>query len=251
VAYGIDRTHIARGIISYRQGGDERVTQCALTAEGACLGISSWWIIKQAQHKLGRPHSQDFWDWYETDPKAIHLVRSVMQNQRDVIEKGTEKYRATGMLSSSTVATNKLRPYINFILNNSGFNVLGNKRGLVESPQAVAWGMLANDIENTPGFSLISFATPKQQLNFVGHAVATIVSENGNVDFMDPNIGEFRGLKKGVLSEFFGALKMAERYDGATVKYSLQTLCQRSGYVAPTPGTGVLGYLTIGTRRRL
>jgi Yersinia/Haemophilus virulence surface antigen len=237
MAYGIDRTNLDRGVISYQQGNDDRVTGCSLTVEGACQGISVWWIIRQSGHKVGRAGSQDFWDWYENDPHAMQKVISVMQNQKDIMQKATSDFERTGRFaetsSGASAAAKKLRIFVSFILNNAGFNALRNGRGLIESNNAVAWSMLANDIVASSGFSLINFATPKQQLNFVGHAIAACLS-NGRVDFMDPNIGEFRGVPAERFNEFLQALKMDERYGGTTVKYAMQTVVPTGGRLLPS-----------------
>ena len=95
-----------------------------LTSEGACQGISIWWLIKRAMN-------DDFWTWFgppkcaaPSSTKAygaagapVAAVKTVMQGQMRIALQGGDR------------ATNH-RAAINYILSNTTGH-LTNKRGLV------------------------------------------------------------------------------------------------------------------------
>ena len=137
MAYGIDRTHIGRGIISYHQGNDERA-HAVQPDRGRCVSRNIGMVGHQAgKLQTGSTGFRGFLGLVREPCRVMTNVRAVMQNQHDVIKKGAENYNRTGRLndtSGAASASQKLRIFVNYILNNSGFNVLRNRRGLSNPP---------------------------------------------------------------------------------------------------------------------
>ncbi|MBS0639502.1 MAG: YopT-type cysteine protease domain-containing protein [Acetobacteraceae bacterium] len=150
-----------------------------LTSEGACQGISIWWLIKRAMN-------DDFWTWFgppkcaaPSSTKAygaagapVAAVKTVMQGQMRIALQGGDR------------ATNH-RAAINYILSNTTGH-LTNKRGLVLRQNAT-WKTMAYEIMVAKGYCFIGFS----RKGWGGHAIAAHIMNDGAVEFMDPNLGEY------------------------------------------------------------
>jgi hypothetical protein len=151
-----------------------------VTSAGACQGISMWWLIKTA---LG----EDFWDWFGPPAKAaptstrangvagepVKFIKEIMMVQSAL--SGLQGFKRENNHSAA----------INYILAKTKGH-LTNKRGMVVR-NGETWRTFATEIRGATGFGFMGFPGG----GWGGHAVAAHICNDGKVDFLDPNHGEF------------------------------------------------------------
>jgi hypothetical protein len=151
-----------------------------VTSAGACQGISMWWLIKTA---LG----EDFWDWFGPPAKAaptstrangvagepVKFIKEIMMVQSAL--SGLQGFKRENNHSAA----------INYILAKTKGH-LTNKRGMVVR-NGETWRTFATEITVAKGYCFIGFS----RAGWGGHAVAAHICNDGKVDFLDPNHGEF------------------------------------------------------------
>jgi hypothetical protein len=161
------------------------------TSEGACRGISIWWLIKRS---LG----DDFWPWFgppisaaPTSPnkngaagEPVRVIKEVMQQQAKSIGINSS------FMTTDQLRTMNLRNAMNYILKHTEGHLI-TQRGLIEKT-AIKWELVENEVKASPGYSYIGFNVD----GWGGHAVAVHVAENGDIEFMDPNLGEMDSKKQ-------------------------------------------------------
>jgi hypothetical protein len=159
-----------------------------VTSNGACLGISLWWLLKRS---LG----DDFWTWFgpprsaaptgEENGKSgepVDFIKEVM-NAQELLVGG----RPDGLFAAKVSDIRKMNVdgAINYILAKAN-DSLRKEEDTMNLGAPVSWGNLAEVATLKPGFALINFY---KEL-WGGHAVAAHIFLNGKIEWMDPNIGE-------------------------------------------------------------
>ena len=150
-----------------------------ITANGACQGISAWWIIKRS---LG----DDFWNWFGAS-KAAAPTGGKMAKAGEPASSVKDVMNKQALLGKIPSFSRKLNTeaVVNYILANTKPH-LAQKRPLVVL-QNQTFGTLAREISAVPGYVFIGFS----HVGWGGHAIAAHVLQNGAIEFMDPNCGEF------------------------------------------------------------
>jgi hypothetical protein len=176
----------ARGASMLAKGlKDGSIKTPTVTSEGACRGICTWWLIQRC---LGN----DFWDWFGPpqsaspqsklkDGKAgtpVHVIKDIMRDQDRFIS-------MNGFLPVNQLREMNHRQAGKYVLDWTS-KQLSNGRGLVSANDA-NWAWLGNQVESAVGFCYISFNVS----GWGGHALAAQVHADGNIEFLDPNQGEF------------------------------------------------------------
>jgi hypothetical protein len=158
-----------------------------VTSNGACLGISLWWLVKRS---LG----DDFWTWFGPprsaapsapgDGKAgepVDFIKEVMNAQKLLVGGQPD-----GVFDAKVSDVRKMNvdAAINYIAAKN--DKLRKNEGVIDLGKPVSWGRLAEAATLNPGFALINFY---REL-WGGHAVAAHILHDGRIEWMDPNIGE-------------------------------------------------------------
>jgi len=150
-----------------------------VTSDGACHGISMWWLIKRS---LG----DNFWDWFGPPAAAapgsqasngkagepVECIKEVMHLQKAFLA-NPGKNRAANHMAA-----------VNYILKRATPHLV-RRRNLVLRRNAT-FATLAAEITVAKGYVLAGY----WRQNWGGHAVAAHILNDASVEFMDPNIGE-------------------------------------------------------------
>jgi hypothetical protein len=159
-----------------------------VTSNGACMGISLWWIIKRS---LG----DDFWKWFGPPKSASRDTSAENGNAGEPMDFIKEVMNAQGHLlgpepdgnfnaTVSDIYKMNLDAATNYIAAKN--DKLRKNEGVVDLGKPIPWGRLAEAATLKPGFALINF----WKVRWGGHAVAAHILHDGRIEWMDPNIGE-------------------------------------------------------------
>lgn len=147
-----------------------------VSTNGACQGISMWWIIKRA---LG----DDFWTWFGASSTA---AASSTRPYANAGEPAKEIKDVMHLQSSAKLSRkNNHEAAANYILSRTAPHLV-KKRGLVLR-RNIGFKMLGYEVTAAKGYAFIGFS----KSGWGGHAVAAHVCGDGSVEFMDPNFGEW------------------------------------------------------------
>jgi hypothetical protein len=191
------------------------------TSNGACQGISAWWIIKRAQ-------GDDFWTWFgppkSAAPEAagngkagepVQAVQEVMQEQDLLLGPKFITPVSSQRQMNHDAATN-------YIVAKSN-NHLVKWRTLWVMTN-VSWTDLVTQATKTQGFAFIGFSIK----GWGGHAVAAHIFPKGNhsdyIEFMDPNIGEVEKQDLTALKEWYADGFAKNKYGAAPDTVEIQML---------------------------
>lgn len=147
-----------------------------VTSNGACQGISMWWLIKNA---LG----QDFWDWFGASKSSAAWSRRTNATAGEPVAKIQEIMKLQAAMPFSRRQNHEAA--VNYILSKTRPHLV-KRRGLVLRTNQ-SFRSMAYEVTAKQGYVFIGFS--KQ--NWGGHAVAAHIRNDGSIAFMDPNAGEW------------------------------------------------------------
>ncbi len=153
-----------------------------VSSDGACQGISMWWIIKRA---LG----DNFWDWFGPSRKSSPSSSRTFPKSGEPVSKIKEVMQLQARLPGSRRTNHDAA--VNYILAKTKGHLV-RKRGMVLRTNQTFKSM-AYEITAKRGYVFIGFYNH----TWGGHAVAAHILRDGSMEFMDPNEGEwdFRSFK--------------------------------------------------------
>lgn len=184
-----------------------------VSSGGACQGISIWWIIKRA---LG----EDYWAWLGPPKKAA----PASPNDNG---KAGEPVIEIKKIMKLQAALGLTRPQnhdaaINYILSKTSGH-LTRRRGLVLRTNTT-FNAMGYEIAVARGYTFIGFS----KSGWGGHAIAAHICNDGSVEFMDPNLGEFLIPTYKEFFEFMESVINLQVYKMKVDTFEIQTL-QRPG----------------------
>lgn len=169
---GIARTVV--GAAAFSSGIVPHVA--TVSTNGACQGISMWWLIKNAM-------GEDFWDWFGASRTSAPWSRLTNAKAGDPVAKIKEVMKLQAATPFSRRQNHEAA--VNYILAKTKAH-LTQKRGLVLRTNQ-SFRSMAYEITAKRGYVFIGFS--KQ--NWGGHAVAAHIRSDGSIAFLDPNAGEW------------------------------------------------------------
>jgi hypothetical protein len=196
------------------------------TSNGACLGISAWWIIKRS---LG----DDFWTWFGPPKSAaptaagngiagepIAAIQEMMRAQDLLL--GRE--RDGGFAPGSKLNQMNADAATNYIVAKSNNRLF--KKEILWAMTNVSWTDLVTQATKTQGFAFIGFSVK----GWGGHAVAAHIFPNrasaAYIEFMDPNIGEVEKMNLTALKEWYADGFAKNKYGAAPDTVEIQVLTE-------------------------
>jgi hypothetical protein len=200
-------------------------------SNGACQGISMWWIIKRS---LGDPEKipeADFWTWFGPPKSAaptaagngkagepVQAIREVMEEQDFLLSPKFITSVSSQRQMNHDAATN-------YIVAKSNNRLV--KKEILWAMTNVSWTDLVTQATKTQGFAFIGFSIK----GWGGHAVAAHIFPKGAssayIEFMDPNIGEVEKITSTGLKEWYADGFAKKNYGAAPETVEIQMLTPR------------------------
>jgi hypothetical protein len=164
-----------------------------VTTNGACLGISLWWIIK-------RSRGDDFWTWFGPPRSAAPTGPEDGKAGEPILVIKEQTAQKTLNLMPPTINSREMHldAATNYMIAKSTNGLVRKQKPLVLAGP-VDWTVLAGEATKTPGFAFIAL----YWAGWGSHAVAAHIAPNGYIEWMDPNIGEVEKENTGALKEWF------------------------------------------------
>jgi hypothetical protein len=155
---------VPKRMFGYLQGTDQRWQRFQTTEEGACMGLSVWWIITRVWGNNFLPWLNNKW--------AVPWVTFIMQKQSETGQTGGT------VLSTRTIFTKWMAQFIG-----ERTDLDSSKFTITVEPQEPLQAVIKK-ISKGPGLVLFDFHS-----QMGGHACAFYVNDPYYV-FFDPNFGE-------------------------------------------------------------
>jgi hypothetical protein len=175
----------------YQQTKDTRWK--GIASEGACFGLSVWWIIKNAQ-------GADYWKWMETADGAelINLAVEQQVNCSELLDKN--RFQAAQDIIKGYAEKNLLIPRTEAVTEGPEFTETGTQK-------------------IKPGYYYISLEGlwPGQNKRSA-HGIAAHIPADGPCKYFDPNLGEGEVATAAAMSQELN--KIVYLYDIKEVKIS-------------------------------